>query len=103
MASHPVTAALHPPLPPFRSQHQQGDYSPAAVTLFTPYTATNYQALTPELSPPGVGVGVGVEGSVGTVVGGGQIHTLGHTVTALPANRYTGRGGAERGNTHRLH
>lgn len=48
--SHPVTAALHPRLPPFRSHHQQADYSLATVTLFTPYAATNYRALTPELS-----------------------------------------------------
>lgn len=41
--SHPVRAALHPPLPSFRSHRKQGDYSLATVTLFTPYAATNYQ------------------------------------------------------------
>lgn len=41
--SHPVRAALHPPLPSFRSHLKQGDYSLATVTLFTPYAATNYQ------------------------------------------------------------
>lgn len=75
--SHPVTAALHPRLPPFRSHHQQADYSLATATLFTPYAATNYWALTPELSPWGnkggvlVGAEVLVKGMSGGWMGGG--------------------------------
>lgn len=66
--------------------------TPAARRLYPHlpvYTlpATNYQALTPTLS-----------------TGGRRgIHTLGHTVTALPGNRYTEREGSEQENTITLH
>lgn len=86
-ASHPVTAALHPrlppPLPPFRSHQQQGDYSLATITLFTPYPPPITRLWHPSCHPRGV-----------RLVGGGftPLATLSQPYLWTDIQRGAGRG-----------